>query len=119
MIPLGHDEKIVKAFEVKSSNHGKGIFYITTCGVFFESQKYGPVLDVSFEWLRSHNAPTKDKFKLVWDTPAGQRLGYVLKIIPSEQAVNAYAVANQEYANSLSEIESLKAKFCASARKPA
>lgn len=111
MIPLEHDEKIVKAFEVKSSNHGKGIFYITSFGVFFESQKYGPVLDVSFEWLRSHHAPKKDKFKLVWDTPDGQRLGYVLKIISGEQAVNAYAAANQEYANSLSEVESLKAKF--------
>ena len=109
MIPLEPHEKIVKAFEVKASNHGRGTLYVTSYGIAFESQKYGVVVDVSFEWLRSY-AAKKDGFQLVWDMPKGQRFMYVLKV-DSKAAANAYSVANKEYADSVSEVEALMTKL--------
>jgi hypothetical protein len=103
---------MVKAFEVTASNHGRGILYITSLGVAFESIKYGLVLDVSFEWLRSYAAPKNDKFEVVWDTPDGGRFRYTFKIESAALAVNAYAAANNQYAESTSEIEHLRIMFC-------
>lgn len=111
MIPLARNERVVKVFEVKASNHGRGTLYITSFGVAFESQKYGLVLDISFEWLRSYNAPKKDRFRLVWDTQDGQRFGYTFKIDSGRSVANAYNVANQQYANSVSAPASLSDKF--------
>lgn len=110
MIPLSTNEKVVKAFEVKASNHGRGILYITSLGIAFESLKYELVLDVSFEWLRSYIATKNDRFELVWDTPSNERFRYTFKLESAMHAVNAYAAANRRYAESISEIESLRAK---------
>jgi len=111
MILLSPNEKIAKAFEVKASNHGRGILYITSLGVAFESLKYGLVLDLSFEWIRSYIAPKNNRFELVWDTPRHERFRYAFKLESSGHAVNAYAMANKQYATSISEIASLKAKM--------
>jgi hypothetical protein len=111
MIFLSPNEKIVKAFEVKASGHGRGTLYITSLGVAFESLKYGSVLDVSFEWIRSYVAPKNNRFELVWDTPLRERFRYSFKLESGEHAVNAYAAANKQYAVSISEIVSLKTKM--------
>ncbi len=108
MIPLSTNEKIARAFEVKASNHGRGVLYITSFGAAFESIKYGLVLDVSFEWLRSYTAPKNDIFELVWDTPSNERFRYAFKLDSAIHAVNAYAAANKQYAKSVSEIEFLQ-----------
>ena len=109
MIQLSTNEKIARAFEVKASSHGRGILYITSFGIAFESLKYGLVLDVSFEWLRSYAATKNDRFELVWDTPRGERFRYAFKLECGGHAADTYSIANKQYANSVSEIESLKA----------
>lgn len=108
MIQLATNEKIVNAFEVRASDHGPGLLYITSRDVAFESPKYGVVLDVSFEWLRSYAAPKNDRFELVWDTPAGERFRYVFKLGSSAHVFDAYGEANKEYAESASEIEAIR-----------
>ncbi len=112
MIQLSANEKIVKAFEVKASNHGRGILYITSFGIAFESLKYGLVLDISFEWLRSFVAQKNDRFELVWDTPSSERFRYAFKLESAIRAVAAYAEANKHHAESVSQIKSLKAHIC-------
>ncbi len=111
MILLSPNEKIAKAFEVRASSHGRGILYITSFGVAFESLKYGLVLDVSFEWIRSYLAPKNNKFELVWDTPQHERFRYAFKLESGGHAVSAYAMANKQYADAISEITSLKTKM--------
>lgn len=108
MIPLEPKEKVRKAFEVKSSAHGRGILYITTFGIAFESQKYGLVVDVSFEWIQSYATPKNNRFHLVWDTPQGRRLSYVFGIDSAREASNVYFAANKDYANSVSELDALR-----------
>jgi hypothetical protein len=110
MIPLEPSEKIRKAFEVKSSPHGKGILYITTLGIAFESQKYGLVLDVSFEWIQSYTAKN-NKLQLVWDTPQGKRSSYLLDVVSAKEVCYIYSSANQDYANSVTEIDALKTRL--------
>jgi hypothetical protein len=111
MIPIEPNEKVCKAFEVKSSAHGRGILYITTFGVAFESQKYGVVIDVSFEWLQSYSSPKHNRFHLVWDTPQDRRFSYVFEIDSAREASNVYSAANNDYANSVSELDALRARL--------
>lgn len=111
MIPLSPNEKITKAFEVKASGHGRGILYITSFGVAFDSIKYGLVLDVSFEWIRSYAAPKNNKFELVWDTLQHERFRYAFKLESGAHVANAFAVANKQYAISASITAFLKAKM--------
>jgi len=106
MIPLSPNEKIVKTFEVSASAHGKGMLYITTLGIAFESLKYGLVLDLSFEWLRSYTS-TNDRFEIVWDTRQGGRFRYAFKLESGSRVASTYAMANSQYACSVSETESL------------
>lgn len=91
--------------------HGKGILYITSLGVAYESQKYGHVLDISYEWMQSYSAPKKDKFHIVWDVPQGHRFMYVFGVSSAKEVAGVYVTANKEYANSVSEIDALKAKL--------
>lgn len=107
MIHLSPNEKVVKAFEVRASNHGKGTLYVTSLGIAFESLKYGLVLDLSFEWLRSYAATKNNRFEIVWDTSHGERFRYAFKLESARHAASTYAVANSQYASSVSEIESL------------
>lgn len=110
MIQLHNGEKIAKAFEVKKSVHGKGVFYITNYGVYFESQKHGMVIKVGFEWLKSYNAVKKDTFQIVWSTQNSERFSYEIKIDSAEEVMTVYKDANKEYAKSMTEIQALKSK---------
>lgn len=94
MIKLHNDEKIVKAFEVKKSIHGKGTLYITNYGVYFESQKHGLVIEVGFEWLRSYNAIKKNIFQIVWSTQNNERFHYEINV-NSTEAITAYRDATR------------------------
>ena len=109
MIQLHNDEKIVKAFEVKKSIHGKGVLYITNHGVYFESQKYGMIIEVGFEWLRSYNIIKKNVFQIVWSTQNNERFRYEVNV-NSIEVMTAYSDANKEYAESVTEIQALKLK---------
>ncbi|HWP78368.1 MAG TPA: hypothetical protein VNL34_01795 [Candidatus Nitrosotenuis sp.] len=111
MIPLEPNEKVRKAFEVNSSPHGKGILYVTTLGIAFESQKYGLVLDVSFEWMQSYDAKKSNKLQLVWDTPQGKRASYLFGVDSAREAYNIYSSANKDYAISISEHDALKIRL--------
>ncbi|MEM3172335.1 MAG: hypothetical protein QXE82_02230 [Candidatus Nitrosotenuis sp.] len=116
MIPLESGEKVRKAFEVKSGPHGKGILYITTFGIAFEAQKYGLVLDVSFEWLQSY-CVKKGKLQVVWDTPHGRR-SYLFDVDSAEEACSVYFSANTNYAHSISELDALRLKLEKSSHRP-
>lgn len=94
MIKLNPNEKITKTFQVHSSSHGKGILYVTNLGIAFESQKYGLVLDVSFEWLQSYSK-INNKFHIVWDTPQSQRFSYLFDLDFADQAVSHLLSQNQ------------------------
>lgn len=109
MIQLHNGEKIVKAFEVKKSVHGKGVLYITNYGVYFESQKYGMVIEVGFEWIRSYNAVMKNTFQIVWSTQNNERFRYEVKV-NSAEVITVYRDVNKKYAESMTEIQALKSK---------
>lgn len=106
-----NDEKIIKAFEVKKSIHGKGIFYITNYGIYFESQKHGIIIKIDFEWLKSYNTIKKNTFQIVWDTQNNNRFKYEMKVKSAEEIMLAYRDANNEYAESITEIQVLKTKY--------
>lgn len=110
MIQLHSDEKITKAFEVKKSVHGKGIFYITNYGVCFESQKHGIVIKIDFERLKSYNAVKRDIFQIVWNTQNNDRFRYEVKVNSAEEIMIAYGDANRRYAESMTETQALKSK---------
>ncbi|MEM3006499.1 MAG: hypothetical protein QXW37_01595 [Candidatus Nitrosotenuis sp.] len=110
MISLEPNEKVRKAFEVKSSPHGKGILYITTLGIAFESQKYGLVLDVSFEWIQSYDVKKSNKLQLVWETPHGKK-AYVFGVDSAKEVYAIYSSTNKDYASSISELDALKIKL--------
>jgi hypothetical protein len=110
MMQLHNDERIVKAFEVKKSIHGKGALYITNHGVYFESQKHGMVIEVGFEWLRSYNVTKKNIFQIVWNTQNNERFRYEVNINSIEVMI-AYRDANKEYAESMTEIQALSSKY--------
>ncbi|MFY9301252.1 MAG: hypothetical protein WAO91_08700 [Candidatus Nitrosotenuis sp.] len=97
----------MKTFEVKASSHGKGMLYVTSLGIAFESLRYGLVLDLSFEWLRSYVATKNDRFEIIWDTWQGERFRYAFKLESGRRAASTYAIANSQYAGSVSETESL------------
>lgn len=111
MIPLELGEKVRKAFEVKSSPHGKGILYVTTLGIAFESQKYGLVLDLSFEWLQSYDVKKSNKVQLVWDTPQGKRMSYLFCVASAREVYSIYSSTNKDYASSISEQNALKIRL--------
>lgn len=110
MIQLQNGEKIAKAFEVKKSVHGKGVFYITNYGVYFESQKHGMVVEVGFEWLKSYNAVKKDTFQIVWSTQDKDRFSYEVKVDSAEEVMTVYKDANKEYAETMTEIQAFKSR---------
>ncbi len=109
-IQLHNDKKIAKSFEVKKSIHGKGVFYITNYGVYFESQKHGIVIEVNFERLKSYNAVKKDTFQIVWNTQNDDRFKYEVKVDSAEEIMTAYRNVNDRYAESMTEIQVLKLK---------
>lgn len=82
------------------------MLYVTSLGIAFESLRYGLVLDLSFEWLRSY-AATNDRFEIIWDTWQGKRFRYAFKLESGRHVASTYAVANGQYACSVSETESL------------
>jgi len=110
MIRLRNDEKIIKAFEVKKSTHGSGVFYITSFGVYFESQKHGMVIEADFELLRSYNAIKKDIFQIVWNAQNNERFRYEIKVDSADEVMTSYKDANKEYSESATEIQALKSK---------
>lgn len=110
MIQLHNDEKIIKAFEVKKSVHGSGVFYITGFGVYFESRKYGIVVEVGFELLKTYNVIKKDIFQIVWCTQNNERFRYEIKVDSADEVMIVYKDANEKYAESMTEIQALKSK---------
>lgn len=110
MIQLHNDEKIVKAFEVKKSAHGSGVFYITDFGVYFESRRRGIVVEVGFELLRSYSAVKKDIFQIVWSMQNNERFRYEMKVDFADEIATVYKDANKKYAESMTEIQALRSK---------
>ena len=110
MIHLHGDEKIAKAFEVRKSSHGSGVFYITNFGVYFESRVYGLVVEAGFESLRSYCAARKGVFQIVWSAQGGERFRYEIRVDSAEEVAAAYRDANKEHAESMTEIQALRAK---------
>ncbi len=110
MIRLHVDERIIKAFEVKKSAHGSGVFYITNFGVCFESRKYGMVIEAGFEMLRSYNAIKKDAFQIVWSTQSSERFRYEIRVDSADKVMASYKAANKEYAESMTEIQALRSR---------
>ncbi|QLH09297.1 GRAM domain-containing protein [Candidatus Nitrosotenuis sp. DW1] len=110
MMQLYDDEKIIKTFEVKKSIHGKGILHITNYGVCFESQKYGIVIKVNFEQLKSYNAIKKNIFQIVWNEYNNNRFIYEVVVNSAKEIMTAYMDVNKEYADAMTEIQALKLK---------
>lgn len=108
MIRLHRDEKISGAFEVKKSSHGSGVFYITDFGTYFESRRYGIVVEAGFELLRSYSAVKKDVFQIVWNSQSGERFSYEIKVDSAEEVMAVYKDANRKYAGSMTEIQALR-----------
>jgi hypothetical protein len=101
MIELRDGERIVKAFEVKKSPHGQGLFYITNFGVYLETQKNGLVLDLPFEVLKSFKDTGKDSFRIDWEQD-GRRLYYEFKVkVFSKEIFDAYATTNKAFSCSV------------------
>jgi hypothetical protein len=108
MINLGLGEKILKAFEIKKSFHGKGIFYITNFRVYLETQMHGMILDLSFEILKTYKNIGRDSFRIEWEQD-NHRLYYKFKVQGSAKEVfDVYAIANKEFSCSISESDALK-----------
>ena len=110
MMQMHADEKIIKAFEVKKSTHGGGVFYITNLGVYFESLRYGMVVETGFELLRSYNAVKKNVFQIVWSAQNNERFSYEIKVGSAEEVMTVCKDANTEYARSMTEIQVLKSE---------
>jgi hypothetical protein len=109
MIEPKRGEKIIKVFEIKKSHHGKGLFYITNLGVYFETYKNGLVLNLSFEALKAYNN-TKAAFRIEWEQN-DQRYHYEFCVSGSAKEVFiAYSDANREFSESSSEVDALKKK---------
>ena len=99
MIAPKPDEKILKAFGVKKSPHGKGLFYVTSLRVFFETREHGTVFDLPYHILRSYKDTHGNHFRIEWFD--GGRWFYELKIHESAKEVfDTYALANKEFASS-------------------
>lgn len=107
MIQLQNNERIIKAFTVKKSAHGSGVFYITNFGVYFETQRYGIIIEVNFKLLRSYNAIKKDIFQIVWNIKNGERVKYEITVDSANEVMTVYKDANDEYAESMTEIQIL------------
>jgi hypothetical protein len=111
MINFKPDEKIAKAFEVKQSLHGRGIFYITNFGVYLETQRNGPVLDLSFEILKAYKNTGRDSFRIEWVQDDHRRY-YEFRVEGSaKQVFDTYTITNKEFAKSVSEFDALKQMF--------
>jgi hypothetical protein len=98
-------EKIIQAYEIKSA-HGRGIFYITNFGVYVETQRYGLVLDISFDEICSYR-DTKHGFRIEWRSCPG-RLHYEFVVNTPRQVFDTFAAANKEFAQSVSENDALR-----------
>ncbi len=110
MINFRLGEKIARAFEVKQSLHGKGIFYITNFGACLETQRNGLVLDLPFEILKAYKNTSRNSFRIEW-VQDDHRLHYEFKVEGSaKQVFDTYTVANKEFAYSVSEVDALKQK---------
>lgn len=111
MINLRSGEKIVKAFEIKKSLHGKGVFYITNFGVCLETRKNGLILDLPFEALKTYKDTSKDSFRIEWEQKE-HRLHYEFNVIGSTREVfDTYTIANKQFSQSISEVEALKHRY--------
>lgn len=110
MIQLRSDEKIAKAFEVTKSAHGSGVFYITDLGTYFESCRYGTVVEAGFDMLRSYNAVKGNVFQIVWDAQNNERFSYEIKVDSAEEVMAVCKDANAEYARSMTETQALRSE---------
>lgn len=111
MIRLREGEKITKAFEVKQSFHGRGIFYVTNLGVYLETQRNGLVLDLPFETIRTFKDTAKDSFRIEWELGC-RRAYYEFKIYGfSKELFETYFHSNKEYSQLASETDVLKKQY--------
>lgn len=92
------DEKIKNSFEIIASPHGRGQFYITNMGVYFDSLTYGRVLNLGFDVIVRYDVQGH-KFRIDW-TDNNTKLYYVMTAPSSKQIFSAYQSANEEYAQS-------------------
>lgn len=100
MINLLQGEEILKAFEVKKSPHGKGLFYVTNFRVVLETRTYGTVIDLQYQVLRNYKSIGKDCFRIEW-ADGNNRWYYQFKIHGSaKQVYEIYAIANSKFARS-------------------
>lgn len=108
MIHLHHKEKISNIFEIKNRIHGKGIFYITNYGVYFESRKHGMIIMISFEQMKTYNVVKKNIFQIVWETESNDRFIYEISSNSVKEIMIAYQDSNNKYAKSMTEIQAFK-----------
>lgn len=98
MINLLQGEEILKAFEIKKSPHGKGLFYITNLRVVLETRDYGTIIDLQYQTLRNYKNIDKDCFRIEWIN-GNNRWYYQFKIHgSSKQVYEIYAIANSKFA---------------------
>jgi hypothetical protein len=111
MIDLKVGEKIAKAFEVKKSLHGKGIFYITNFGVYLETQRNGLVLNLPFEILKTYKNTDRNSFRIEWEQEE-HRLYYEFEVEGSTKEVfDTYNIVNKKFACSVSEADALRQRY--------
>lgn len=108
MIDLKIGEKITKAFEVKKSLHGKGVFYITNFGVYLETQRNGLILNLPFEILKAYKNTDRNSFRIEWEQ-GEHRLYYEFEVKGSAKEVfDTYNTVNKDFACSVSEVDALR-----------
>lgn len=115
MITTKSEEKICNVFEARGP-HGRGYFYITNSGVYFESLKSGQVLDLPFNIIGRYGVSKNHKFRIDW-MQGTTKFYYEITIKSVKQIFAAYQKANKEYAESASELTALKITYTNNLKK--
>ena len=105
MIDLDTEERILQAFEVKKSPHGKGVLYITNLRVLLETQLYDIVLNLPFDIMRTYKNTDRNSFRIEW-VEGDFRWHYELKTQRSAKEVfEVYTIANKEFSKNNSKVD--------------
>jgi hypothetical protein len=98
------DVGINDTFEIEGP-HGPGYLYITHCGIYLVSQKYGHVFSLLFDGVVRYGAKN-NRFRIDW-IKNNDKLYYEMKANQAQKILDAYQKRNTEHAESVSEIEGL------------
>lgn len=98
MIVPKPNETIKGVFEAEGP-HGYGRLYITNIGVYFESCKYGKIVDLPYDVIGRYCITNDQKFRIDWRDNAVKRY-YDMSVKSPMEVFSAYEKANKEYAES-------------------